>query len=517
MTPTFDYIIVGAGSAGCVLAKRLSEDGAATVAVVEAGGPADRKEIHIPAAFSKLFGSECDWAYRTEPQQHLNGRKLYWPRGKVVGGSSSINAMIYTRGHRNDFDGWSRAGCEGWSYADALRVFTRIERRGNDSGGILDVCDLRSTNPLSHAFVDACVENGIARNPDFNGDSIEGAGFFQVTQRNGKRHSCAAAYLQPALQRQNVTLFTHALTTRVIVEGGAAAGIEYVHNGSTNQLHARREVILSGGAVNSPQLLMLSGIGPAADLERLGIEVTADLPGVGRNLQDHITAGAIHHCTQPVSLAGAESFRSILRYLVRGDGMLASNIAEAGAFVTTNGSPTPDIELIFAPSFFMNHGKGNPKGHGFTVGAVLLHPKSRGSIRLRSADPQQSPSIQPQYLSEPEDLRSLVSATRLCRRVARAKAFDGYRGEEVWPGSQNESDDEIAAFIRNHTETLYHPVGTCRMGNDDESVVDSRLRVRGVESLRVIDASVMPSIITGHPNAAVVMIAERGAELITAD
>jgi choline dehydrogenase len=492
----FDYIIVGAGSAGCVLANRLTEDGSASVALVEAGGPDKKQEIHIPAAFSKLFKSPLDWAYYTEEQPRLANRRLYWPRGKVLGGSSSMNAMIWTRGNRHDFDAWA---IDGWRWNDVQPAFARADAQ-------MGACELRTVNPLSHAFVAACEENGIPRNGDFNGATQEGAGVFRVTQRGGKRRSCAVAYLKPALPRPNLTVLTNAQTTRVTFDGTRAGGIEYVHDGKPQQLRATREVILSGGAINSPQLLLLSGIGPAGELARLGITPVADLPGVGRNLQDHLVIGAMHACTQPVTLAGAESIGNVLRYLLFHKGMLTSNVAEAGAFVRLDAAaPAPDIELIFGPTYYMSHGFENPPGHGFTVGAILLHPKSSGSIALRTANPLDAPRVQPEYLSDGDDLRLLVEGLRLCRRVAGAKPFDAYRGDEVWPG-----DAELESFIREKSETLYHPVGTCSMG----SVVDAQLRVRGVDALRVIDASVMPSIVSGHPNAAVVMIAEKGAELL---
>lgn len=497
----FDYIVVGAGSAGCVLANRLTEDGRTTVALVEAGGPDKKTEIHVPAAFSKLFKTPYDWAYFTEEQPQLNNRKLYWPRGKVLGGSSSINAMIYTRGSAGDFDQWQELGNEGWGSDGVKPYFDR---------SLLNVSPLRTPNPLSSAFLGACEEEGIPRNADFNGATQEGAGLFQVTQRGGKRCSCAAAYLKPARGRKNLTVFTHTHTTRVLFEGTRAVGIEAVRDGARIELRAGREVILSGGAINSPQLLMLSGIGAADELRKAGIGVIADAPGVGKNLQDHLVAGVGYECTQPVTLAGAETIGNLLQFLLFRKGMLTSNVAEAGAFLRMNGdSPVPDIELIFGPTYYMNHGFDNPPGHGFTVGAILLHPKSRGSITLRSKDPLAAPAIQPQYLTEPGDFELLREAVALSHRVAKAKSFAPFRGQEVWPGAQ-----EFDSFIRDTAQTLYHPVGTCRMGSDSQAVVDSDLRVRGVDALRVIDASVMPAIVSGHPNAAVVMIAEKGAEMV---
>jgi len=486
-----------------VLANRLTEDGRTTVALVEAGGPDKKQEIHIPAAFSKLFKSACDWAYYTEAQPQLNNRKLYWPRGKVLGGSSSINAMIYTRGNRGDFDDWQRAGNDGWSASDVEPLFDKT---------LLGVSSLRTTNPLSDAFLRACEEEGIPRNDDFNGPKQEGAGFFHVTQRGGKRCSCAVAYLNPALRRDNLTVFTQTHTTRVLFEGTRAVGVECVQNGKKLELRAEREVILSGGAINSPQLLMLSGIGAADELRAHGIDVIADLPGVGKNLQDHLVGGVTHESTQPISLAGAETIGNLLRYLFLKKGMLTSNVAEAGAFIRMRSdAAVPDIELIFGPVFYMNHGFDNPPGHGFTVGAILLHPKSRGTIRLRSNDPLAAPAIDPQYFTDPADAQLLREGVELSLRITRSKAFDAFRGAEVWPGTRSA---EMDAFVRDTAETLYHPVGTCRMGSDGEAVVDRELRVRGVDGLRVIDASVMPSIVSGHPNAAVVMIAEKASEMI---
>jgi choline dehydrogenase len=495
MRSNFDYVIVGAGSAGCVLADRLSEDGKTTVALIEAGGPDKKQEIHIPAAFSKLFKGPCDWAYFTEEQPHMNNRKLYWPRGKVLGGSSSMNAMIFTRGHCGDFDEWQREGNDGWGASDVMPLFDRMK---------LDVSELRTKNPLSEAFVRACGEDGIPRNDDFNGASQEGAGFFHVTQSNGKRCSCAVAYLKPAMKRPNLTVLTNTQTTRVLFEGTRAVGVEC----GSMRLRADREVILSVGAINSPQLLMLSGVGAADELRKHGIDVVADLPGVGKNLQDHLVGGVTYASTKPVTLAGAETIGNLLQFLFLKKGMLTSNIAEAGAFIKCGDSPTrPDIELIFGPTFYMNHGFDNPPGHGFTVGAILLHPKSRGTITLRSSDPLAAPAIQPSYFSDPADLQLLREAVERCHRIAQAKAFDEFRGAEVWPGERAADMDN---FVRDTAETLYHPVGTCRMGD----VVDDRLRVRGVENLRVVDASVMPTIVTGHPNAAVVMIAEKASDLM---
>lgn len=519
----YDYIIVGAGSAGCVLAGRLTEDPHANVLLLEAGGQDSRREIGIPAAFSKLFKSECDWAYFTEPQPHLHSRRLFWPRGKVLGGSSSINAMIYIRGHRADYDRWSELGNPGWSYEDVLPFFKKSEcyQRGasdfHGEDGPLNVAELQYVNPISRAFVEAGLEIGLRRNDDFNGLTQEGVGLYHVTQRKGRRHSAADAFLKPALAHPNLSVRTHAQATRVLVEGTRAVGVEWLENGALHQARASREVILSGGAVNSPQMLMLSGIGPADQLRTHGIAVFADLPGVGQNLQDHMFLPVAYKCRRPVSLDQAETLPNLLHYLLFHDGPLASNVGEGGAFLSTRaGLAAPDLQLIFGPAFYLDHGFTRPPGYGFTLGPTLIRPESRGHIRLRSGDALSAPEIQPNYLSAQGDLRLLVEGIKVCRRIAHGNAMDLYRGEESHPGAQVQTDAEIADYVRRSAETVYHPVGTCRMGNDASAVVDSQLRVRGVAGLRVVDASIMPVIVGGNTNAPVIMIAEKAAQLIRA-
>jgi len=520
---SYDYIIVGAGSAGCVLAARLTEDPHSRVLLLEAGGADDAREVRIPAAFSKLYKTKFDWNYSTEPEPCLHKRQLYWPRGKMLGGSSSMNAMIYVRGNRLDYDHWGSLGNQGWRYQDVLPYFKKSEKqqRGESqyhgASGPLHVSDLRRVNLLTRAFLEAAAELGMPGNSDFNAAEQEGAGLYQVTQKNGTRHSAADAYLRPALARNNLTVLTEAHATRVFVEGRRARAVVFLRNNVAETASADREVILAGGSVNSPQLLLLSGIGPADEIRRAGVEVVHDLPGVGKNLQDHPMVSVGYLCTKPVTMATAESIRNFLLYLILRRGPLVSNVAEAGIFMRTRPeSGRPDLQLLFGPAYYVNHGLNPRKEHCFGFGPTLLAPESRGSITLKSANPLEPAAIRVNYLSTDADMRVIVEGVKLSRQLAYARPFTQYRGEELHPGANVRSDSEIIDFIRAEAQTLYHPVGTCKMGNDAMAVVDQKLCVHGIGALRVIDASIMPRIIAGNTNAPTVMIAEKAADMIRA-
>ncbi|HMM57004.1 MAG: choline dehydrogenase [Xanthomonadales bacterium PRO7] len=524
---TYDTIIVGAGSAGCVLANRLSANPNHRVLLLEAGGRDWHPFIHMPAGIAKMVNRKgINWDYSTEPEAQLDNRRLWWPRGKVLGGSSSINAMCYIRGDARDYDEWARmVGDERWNWNGVLPYFKRAE--GNTRGaselhgadGPLAVQDLKYHNALTQAFVDAAQGTGLPLNPDFNGTTQLGAGFYQVTQKDGARCSTAASYLHAARGRANLTVRTRAVTQHVLLDGHRAVGVDYRHNGRLTRAEAR-EVILCGGAINSPQLLMLSGVGPADHLRAHGIRAAHDLPGVGANLQDHLDICTLQHCTQPVSYDRLNEVAVALEYLLRHDGPGTSNIAEGGAFVRTRLAPDErcDVQLHFIPALLDDHGRHRLPGYGYTLHACNLRPRSRGTIRLKSADPAAKAEIRANYLSDGDghDLATMIEGAKLSREIFAATAFDAYRGEEIFPGSAVTTDAGLADFIRRKAETVYHPVGSCRMGNDDQAVVDSQLRVRGVAGLRVVDASVMPCLPGGNTNAPTIMIAERAADMIAA-
>ncbi len=500
----FDYIVIGAGTAGCTLAAQLTAQPQVHVLLIEAGPPDRNRAIRTPLSFSKLFRTPLDWNFWTEPQEQLDNRRLYWPRGKVLGGSGSLNAMVHLAGCRADFDAWRDLGNPGWGYDDVRPILDSF------GGEPVKAAPLPDPNPLTQAFLEACASAGLPREPFLPDGCQPAAGLFRVNIRNGARWSSADAYLRPALQRGNLTVWTGIHVTRVIVENGRATGVEYRQNGSLHTAQAAREVILSAGAIGSPHLLLVSGVGPRRPLEDLDIPVAAALDGVGANLQDHLAAPVSHFSTQPVSLSGAGSLPHRLRRATRGAGPLASNGAEAGAlFRSSPKLDAVDLEIVFAPVHFVDHGFAQPPGHGFSLIPVLLTPASRGSLRLASADPAEAPLIEPAYLSDPADLPRLVEGVRFARDLLQKQALEAFRGAT----SQGQELDP-AAHIRTWGQTLYHPVGTCRMGADAASVVDAELRVHGVAGLRVVDASVMPVIPRGHTNAATLMIAEKAARLI---
>ena len=518
----FDVVVVGAGSAGCAVAGRLSEDPSVRVLLLEAGGTDDVLEVQIPAGLYKVWRTRHDWNYTTEPQPELDGRRLFWPRGKLLGGSSSINAMIYMRGAAADYDEWAElTGDPSWSYEHVLPLFRRMEdnARGADRyhgvGGPLRVEDLRSPHPWTRAVIQSAVAAGYPRNDDFNGATQEGVGQYQVTQKRGRRWSSAAAYLHPAMSRPNLTLRTGALTTRVLVEDGRATGVEYRCDGRVHTARATREVVLSGGAVNSPQLLMLSGIGPADHLREVGVDVVHDLPGVGGGLQDHPLVPVVWNVRSGKSLRLAETPVNLAKWKAAGRGPLTSNLAEAGLFTRSSPEqPEPDLQMHFLPVKFWKQAEIDPDAEAFSTLVVLVRVHSRGSVRLRSADPTWSPAIDAGYLTDERDLDALVSGVEKAREIAASGPLASVLADEWSPGAAGQGRDALRASVRETLESLYHPVSSCRMGTDDQAVVDSQLRVHGIEGLRVADASVMPTLVRGNTNAPSIMIGERAADLI---
>ena len=521
----YDYIIIGAGSAGCVLANRLSEDPAVKVLLLEAGGPDKDLMIRVPAGFGKLQKPSVNWCFNTAPQKQLDNRQLWYPQGRVLGGSSSINAMIYIRGQRQDYDHWADLGIEGWSYAEVLPYFKRSEdnERLNDGyhgfGGPLLVSDQISPNIMSKAFIVAAQQAGHTFNPDFNGAVQKGTGQYQVTMRAGRRCSTADAFLHPIFKRNNFSAITKARTTRILVENGRAVGVEYMLGSQKQTARAQREVILSTGAVGSPWLLQLSGIGPADELKTHGIDVVHDLPGVGKNMQDHLDSYLIVNCRQPVSYNGQDRLPAAIKhgiqYFLYKNGPATSVVAESGCFASADpGVDRPDIQMHILPAMVVNAGRTYVPGHGITINTCVVRPKSRGTVTLASADPATDPVIDPNFHDVEEDKKMSVAGVRLGREIVAQAALQPFLGTERFPGPEAKTDDDILAYIRRYSSVDYHPVGTCKMGTDDMAVVDSKLRVRGLEGLRVADASIMPTLISGNTNAPSIMIGEKGAALI---
>ncbi len=522
----FDYIIIGAGSAGCVLANRLSENPDTKVLLLEAGGRDWHPFIHMPAGIARIAGNRrVNWDFATVPQPQLGGRVIWVPRGKVLGGSSSINAMCYIRGVAGDYDAWAAEGATGWHWDNVLPYFMKSEgnQRGGDAfhgaDGPLTVSDLRHVNVLTQAFVEAGQQAGLPFNPDFNGPRQEGVGLYQVTQREGARCSTAVAFLDSARPRKNLTIRTHAHASRITFDQGRANGVVCSIRGQGFHFEAAREVILCGGAINSPQLLMLSGIGPADALRKLAIDVVHDAPGVGANLQDHLDVTTLQHASQRVSYDRVSEVKTALQYFLGGhNGPGSSNIAEGAGFFRSHlaTDARADIQLHFIPAMIDDHGRNRLPGDGYTMHACNLRPRSRGRLTLASNRPGDKPIIDPNYLGDPEgfDLKVMVECAKLSLEIFSQKAFDAFRGAPIYPAKAPRNDAELIAFVRERAETVYHPVGTCRMGSDDGAVVDPQLRVNGVTGLRVVDASVMPDLPGGNTNAPTIMIAERAADLI---
>ncbi len=523
----FDYIIVGAGSAGCVLANRLTASGRHRVLLLEAGGHDRHLWIHIPLGFAKLFdNAKVNWLYASEPEPELNNRSIIQPRGKVLGGSSSINGLLYIRGQREDFDHWRQLGNAGWAFEDVLPYFRRAEdqERGADAlhgvGGPLSVSNVCEPHPLCEAFIDAAEATGVPRNDDFNGSRQEGAGYFQLTAKNGRRWSTAAGYLRQARKRPTLKIELNALATRILFSGRRAIGVEYRQGDATRTAYADAEVILAGGAFNSPQLLQLSGLGPAELLRAHGIDVIADMPGVGADLQDHLQVRMQFRCTEPITMNDVVNnwrhrYGAGLRYILSRKGLLSIGAGYAGAFLRTRPDlASPDVQIHFLIFSTETAGAALHPFSGFMASVCQLRPQSRGFVRIKSNDPGMPPTIQPRYLTSRDDRDTIIAGLTKLRAIMNQPAMRRLIAEERMPGPKCVSDADMLTYARATGTTVYHPTSTCRMGTDATAVVDERLRVHGFERLRVVDASIMPTIVSGNTNAAAVMIGEKGADMI---
>ena len=529
-TASFDYIVIGAGSAGCVLANRLSADGRHAVLLLEAG-PADRSPwIHIPIGYGKtMFHSRYNWRFSTEPEPGMNNRKVYWPRGRVLGGSSSINGLIFIRGQPEDYDRWAALGNRGWGWDDVLPYFKRSEdnQRGaaehHGAGGPLSASDIGEAHPLVDAFIAGAGELGIRRTDDFNGLDQEGAGYYQLTTRNGLRCSAAVAYLKPVRARKNLRVETDAHVCRILFEGQRARGVAYRKGDAERTVHARREVILSAGGLQSPQLLQLSGVGPAGLLGAHAIPVVRDMPGVGANLQDHLQARVMYRCTQPITTnddlrSWHGRMRIGLKWLLHRRGPLAIGINQGGLFARVMPeAKTPDVQFHFGTLSADMAGAKPHEFSGFTMSVCQLRPTSRGSVTIQSRDPFEAPAMQPNYLSTEVDCATMIEGVKLARSIAATPSMREFVESEYRPGPAAASDDELLEFVRNTGATIFHPVGTCKMGTDAQAVVDERLRVHGLAGLRVVDASIMPVLVSGNTNWPVIMIAEKASDMILED
>ncbi len=510
-----DVVIVGGGTAGCVLASRLTEDPDVSVLLIEAGRRSRKLHVRIPAAFSKLYRTEVDWGDSTTPQHALDGREVVFPRGRMLGGSAAMNAMMVLRGQRADYDGWAAAGCTGWAWDDVEPAFAR------SAAGAFPLAELPNRHVLAEAFVHSAQAVGVPLAADLNGEDNEGVGFVPVSQHRGRRFSVLDGYYAPARRRPNLTVITDALATRILIEDGRAVGVAFRPEGEEfeEEAYCSREVVLCAGTIGTPHVLQLSGIGPRGALVAAGVEVVHEHSGVGANLLDHLANGLLIRTKGVETLASAESLPNLLRWALLGRGPLTSNLGEAVAFVRSRPElAAPDIELLLAPVLFEEEGLKPPSEHGLTLAVVLLTPRSSGTVLLRSSDPAVPPAIDPQYLSDPdgEDAATLLRGLRLARRVLEQEPLSSFVDAEILPGADARTDDALLAHIRALSQTLYHPAGTCRMGSDAGSVVDPQLRVRGIDGLRIADASVMPKLPRGHTNWPTVMIAERASELLAA-